>query len=479
MDVRGSFGIQLKIRAWRGDGGGRLATQRHLDDIEEMYFYRGDIPSIVVEYEGDLDLSALSRAFRLACSMYPVLRGRIVADGERLLLAADPTNDPIFETFEGGEDTMLEQTEKHPIDLSRNTSRLVVVQDKDRGFVFLQTSHALVDARAIRAIFERLWHLYSDIVDGETVEVASNHDLPPSPLEVLEDKWGDIDHLRQEVKYLKDRDVSALRYSTDHIDKYSSEKVMVDQRTGLMMVDEDRWWKFEFSQPETEALIHVARTTHVSVNGLLSGLILISQRSLAGPIGPVPMLLSTVVDMRDRLAPPVAATGSTNPLLFATATVIVDMNSSPFRVGQEIEMKTRAIIDSRHGLSCSNARGISAYHERHSFTSPMDRSLAFALFTNAGVEPDLPNPPRLLMRRSFFARTSPLPKAMTSLSRSRMKNATGRPHPLYTAWTARGRLTIEGVCPSNGFTQNNAERLRVTVGEEVRRLISGPHVSLR
>lgn len=350
-------------------------TRRYLDRYEVAHL--GAPTAFVVDLDGELDDSALAAAFGLLCVRHPALRGRVYHDGHGHVLDTRDGRHPPVRPQETGD---------YPREVARDwdAGRALSTVAVSRNRVALYLDHCVGDGRHMYALCQSLWRYYTDIVTGAKISVPSPRPLPPPPLAVLAERTGaDVGDPTRTPPI--GAALPALRY-----------------RRVLLTHD------------ETAALVANARAHGVSVYGLLAATAAAVQRN-----GTDPTTIWAVIDLRDRVDPPVGATDTTN---FASAATTEVTGSDLVGAAREVRAQVLAAIDTHapHRNMVTDAVGAS-------MTLPRP-PLAAAIVSNLGVVAEFVTPPGLTVT-GFRIRPY----------------GWGHPYPMYMASTYGGRLGVDMV----------------------------------
>lgn len=372
---------------------------RYLDRYEVAHL---DAPTaFVVDCVGDLDDSALAAAFALLCGQHPALAGRIRHDGYGHVL---DTRDGHRATFRpqwtGGGGYPRDVAEDW--DVSRSLSTLAVTRMSGRVRVALYLDHCVGDGKYMYALCESLWRFYGDIVTGAKLSVPPRR-VPPAPLAVLAERTGTSveDPTRTAPGHAP---MSTLRYR-----------------------------RVQLTEAETTALVTHARAHRVSVYGLLAAAVVAAQRART---------VWAVIDLRDRVDPPVGPTDTTN---FASATIVRVAGGDLIAVAHEVRTRVLAAIadGDPHRNVHDNTVGRDMARARP--------SLAAAIVSNLGAVPDLATPPGLTITDFRI-----------------WPYGWRHPAPMYMASTYGGRLGVDMVFRADVHDDDTADTLASTVTATLR-----------
>lgn len=382
-----------------------MALQRYLVGIEIQM--KGSAPSFAVEFRGTVHPAALSRAFELLYTHHPVLRGRIRRDDKGYLLYVPPNHHPELAILHGNERT-LQREAQSPWDITRAVAKLTLIRSETEGFIALRADHAIVDARSLGALFGELWRLYTDIVNGSDTSVDRGVSLPSSPTDLIRQRWGRIK-----------AEPSTTRTGTPR-------RVCEALRRRIVLTEYD-----------TTRLLAAARAQRTSVHALVCGAILVALRAHETQTEPAPMACRSVVDLRNRVRPPVGSTETTNFLGFHIAEVSVSENADPIIIGREVKKQLDNVIARRELLDMLDIRS-------SQLSTSLQQHLANVSITNAGVIPRLAQPADLAITDFLVLPPHKKKSAM---------------FPTYAAYTYDKQLSILCGYPSDFFTDEEVEEI--------------------
>lgn len=393
-----------------------MILERYLDELEESLIDPNLGEALIVECDGNVDNAVLNQAYQELYSRHPVLRARIRSVEQGHLLHVPAQHAPEFVVFDGDESIM-----RHEVDVLVNpecaVTRLVSIRCGRTHYVAIRFNHAIGDGRCMTALFDELWRLYTDIATGSDVSTNSETSLPVPPTSLLQQRWGRI-HLR--------------RSSTSHAAPGDGDMVELIQR------------RVRLTKKETVRLRAAASSHGTSIHGLLCGAILVSQRALAAVPGQALMMCHTVVDLRERVDPPVRATETTNFVQPHTAIVFVPASGNPIEVGIEIKTQLDSAIASRE-LSSATSR----------VETPLEQRLASVAVTNIGALPMFTLPAGLRVTDFVMTRPRRLPRRL-KLRR-----------PNYLIYTFEGRLNIYFLCSRDVFSSSDADEVVHRIREQL------------
>lgn len=378
-----------------------MALSRYLDRYETAHLHAPT--AFVIDCVGELNDSALATAFGLLCVQYPALRGNVRHDGYGHVLDATVGHRAEFRPS-------WTECDGYPRDVAggwdvtRSLSTLAVTRMRDRIRVALYLDHCVGDGRHLYALSEALWQHYADLAIGSKIALPAPRPLPSPPLTVLADRIGTT---RTEPT------------STSPVDAS-----LADLRHRRVLL----------TRTETAALVAFGRSNGVSVYGLLSAAVVTAQRDLLTTRAPT--TIWSVIDLRNRVDPPVGPTETTN---FGSAKIVelgLSTGDGLIPVARAVqdqilaalaaEEPQRSVLDDSVGQSMSHSRP----------------NLAGAIVSNLGVVPELVTPPGLDV---VDFRIWPY--------------GWRHPYPMYMASTYAGRLGLDMVFRADVHADDQADTL--------------------
>ncbi|MEV6561377.1 hypothetical protein AB0M22_37055 [Nocardia sp. NPDC051756] len=271
---------------------------RPLDPSELMFAGAGAYVGYAVEVSGRLDLAALSAAYAAVVRAYPVFGGRLEPsdDGGHVLVASTATPEISVVDDDSGH-LLIDQKFDQRVALSA----VCVVRDGDTASVTLLTHHSVADAYHSLAVLAELWSCYTDAVAGHSLERRVRG--YPASIEEL----------------LAERGVEKMTFP-DPAGQPAASTPAVDP-----VVDEHGWQsapqvsRCRLSAAETAALVELGHRECVTINGLVSAAVLLSEAEIR-ELPLTELLYLYPVDLRTRITPTAGLTDGTNLLGFANYT---------------------------------------------------------------------------------------------------------------------------------------------------------------
>lgn len=382
-----------------------MMAQRYLD-AHESADVRGagcHLRAFVLEFDGSIDMQILRHAYSLLCNKYPLLRACIRFEGEQYLLDAGSGRNFIF-LARNGDISVLMQEIDEDFDLSLGVARLILIQGESGGYVALHISHIFTDGRACWAILTNLWTIYTRLVEDGQVSVGGEEPLPQPMRELLRKRW-----------------------SAAQVPSSSSRQDGKTVAAGTV----GGYQRVRLCREETHGLISAAHALKTSVHALVSGAILLALRMNDERVGSIPMVCQSVIDLRNRVTPPVGPTEATNFFVKHHAELSVDRGADAVDVGREVKRQLDIALASPERLfePDSNLR-VERFLERGAVCTEV---------TNPGVVPNLTVPDGLRFTDFMW-----LGKIVLSV-------------PMHIVQTFDGRLSVTAQYPSHYRSQSDAD----------------------
>ncbi|WP_344494636.1 phthiocerol/phthiodiolone dimycocerosyl transferase family protein [Streptomyces enissocaesilis] len=376
-------------------------TERLLAPHEAAIAAAGVRVVLHCDVEGDVDETVLAQALDRLQECYPLLGGRIVTEaGNGPLVRIDATA-PKPELNRG---TDFDGEVSAPLAWDRTPLlRLTLLPASGGSRVVMTLPRAFVDATCYLAVHERLWALYAALATGRPLPVERVEPvLAPALDEVLSARFTD-GQLREFVAERARLDAQAAPALLPAL-AADNNGPGPDLSFGITTV--------EAGPDHCERLAQRARDTSLTLNALVSGVLLTSLRSvLPVPEGPVRMLCTTAVDMRRRLSPPLPAQVLQSAATTTSVRLDIDEHAHPVEVGQELNARLRADLDSG-----------AAAMELAAFPYMLDQHPPTLVITNVGTiaGPDLPKELRITNVRIAPLGHVPMLFAVVSRYRGRL-----------------------------------------------------------
>lgn len=381
-------------------------------------------PACSLRYEGALDIPLLEKSFRILSDRYAVLRSciRDGAGSQTLYLPSDHYPDLVRVT--GSREELLQRM-RYPQRIEHGVCRLIVADDRsagDRGWVALQINHAVMDGRTAQSLFAELWVIYTKLISGEKVSVESPFGLSRPPTDFVDDNLPLIRELLRGAP-----NPFSLAASKPEVGEFPHE-----QWIGLTV-------------EETSLLIAAARTLQTSVHALVCGSMLSSSRSRLSFPEPVPMQCCSIVDLRARARDPIGPLETANFSVWACVDVVVAPDDSPISIGRNVKQGLETTVAKKDSISARPA--VDKDVERQGYAHFLKIEV-----TNPGVIRPFSSPPDLRFIEFQWLH------AVANQYPVKSSNA------VYAVYTFNGQMTINGIFPSDLFSETDVE----CIGKDLR-----------
>ncbi|QIS16761.1 phthiocerol/phthiodiolone dimycocerosyl transferase family protein [Nocardia arthritidis] len=290
---------------------------RGLAPSEGLFARGGVFIGYSARVSGRLDPALLTSAFAAVVRAYPILGTRIeLGDGGYSFVVAD--GPPEVFVVEGDPESPLTGAR---FDQRIAVSALCVVRQGDSASVTVMLHHSVADTFHAMEIVRALWAAYGSLVEGRPV-LASVHPYP-GPVEELLAARG-ISKIAPPGT--AEKPVAAPEF-TDNDDPY---EIPVTSRCLLTVA-------------ETAALVEVGHRAEVTLHGLVSAAILLTEAEIRDlPISQLFYLYS--VDLRTRLTPPIGPAEGTNVLGLATYLPTPEAGGDPIAIARGIAESLRTAL---------------------------------------------------------------------------------------------------------------------------------------
>ncbi|MEU5365196.1 hypothetical protein ABZ354_17260 [Streptomyces sp. NPDC005925] len=392
--------------------------RRALTPTEEIYAAVEMYVGYTVRTVGRLDPEALRAAYQAVCRTYPQLASRL-EHGEEGPVLVECETCPDVQFSDGDLERPLVCAE---LDQHRSLSALDVVRDGDGASVTLVTHHSIADAPQSLAVLADLWSRYTDAVRGVPVETPRRP--YPRPLEDL----------------LAERGIHGVSSAGEGDSRPSPGKV--GQANGYAWPTLVRHVaQCRLTATETTALSELCHREHVTIHGLLSGVILLVEAETRDlPL--TDLVYRYTVDLRGRLTPRVGPAEGTNVLGGVVFRADDGIAPDAVTLGRAIGEQLRAGL--ADGSVQRSLLDMVAHHQRAD-AAPAPQpppGRAVVSMTNWGVVPPLRTPDDL--------------RATNFHSSSRRRVAPGDSAGVggYVVTTFGGRLGIDLAWPTRDAEQS-------------------------
>lgn len=284
---------------------------RALTPSETIHADKESYIGYTVHATGRLDLAALATAYEAVCRAHPQLAGKLEAGDESYFFAESGAL-PSIQVCDGDLDRPMTGVR---LDQWTALSALNVVRDGDDTSVCLLTHHGIADAHHSIDMLATLWSCYTDAVQGVTSDLAV-HPFPKSLEEVL-----------------AARGIQGTRPPAAPRPPAPPEPGRVAPARHVV--------QHRLTAAQTKALAELGHREGVTINGLLSGALLLVEAELRDrPV--TELMYRYTVNLRNHLTPPVGATEGTNILGGAGYVPTDDVGADAVAIGRAVGTRLRA-----------------------------------------------------------------------------------------------------------------------------------------
>ncbi len=301
---------------------------RKLSRSEEIFAETESFQGLAAQVKGPMDVDALSAAFEALLEAHPVLCGHLErgSDG-RHQIAVDDLLHPgidVVETDDSGASP--------PIHFDQNESlvHLRVTLRDGQTHPTLYIHHSLADGHHGFSLIEELFSYYTDLIRTGKINPVTIKPAPTSLEVVLAERA-----IQKQQRSGLERFMPAMFAYDLPPSRRAATDVKPASPLRVPMA------ACRLSKRETHDLIAFSRAHQLSLNGVLSAIILLAEWRLRGRTNiPVPYLYP--VDLRYVLSPPVSSTACTNALGIATYLAEIDHTTDVLGLARDIAETFRA-----------------------------------------------------------------------------------------------------------------------------------------
>lgn len=303
---------------------------RVLARSESMFVLAGATVAQNCYGTGTLDESAFTDAFAALVDMYPLLGGRIHMLRKGFEVRFEPNKQPVLTFFDVGDAEVGNYLMARRSALRvGHVCALRVYRSSEKFRVTFLLHHAIADADAALKYQEDLWMLYTECVHT-TKDLAEQRVIrTPRPI--------------------PDSSESLLR-ARGYTEPESGRMMDLTPAyrgpgwiwTAFRRRRAERG-RVRLSVEQTDRLLEMGRTNGVTLHGLVSAALLLTERELSGK-AELPVAISSYVNLRSRMEPPVAPAEGTNVLGMAEMILDVDQSSDALDLARQV------VADIRDGL---------------------------------------------------------------------------------------------------------------------------------
>ncbi|MDT5170172.1 MAG: phenolphthiocerol/phthiocerol/phthiodiolone dimycocerosyl transferase [Mycobacterium sp.] len=304
---------------------------RKLSRSEEIFAETESFVGLGADIKGHIDSDALSAAFDALLEAHPVLGAHLERgpDG-RHQLAVDDLLHPGIEVVQ-----IDDPAAESPLVRLNQSESLIQLRLDLRGReaqLTLYVHHSLADGHHEFSLVEELLSYYTDLICTGRIAPVTVQPAPDA-LEVVLAQRG----IQKQRRSGLERFMPAMFAYDLPPSRRAGSAVKPSAPVRVPMAG------CQLSERETRDLIALSRAHKVSLNGLLSAVLLMAEWRVRGRTNiPVPYLYP--VDLRYVLSPPLSATACTNPLGVATYLAEIDHTTDVVSLARDIVETYRADV---------------------------------------------------------------------------------------------------------------------------------------
>ncbi|MFG2719756.1 condensation domain-containing protein [Streptomyces sp. NPDC048416] len=325
-----------------------MTHQRPISPFESLYFLDlgaaalplYNMPAFVESLvRGRPDPELMRRALNLLTERHPILRCEVTSGEAGLSLRTRDRVEPPLVVLDGVEDTYAELINTRP-DWTESLLHAWLLTDGERSQVVLGVHHGVADGRSAFALLDEFWQYYTALAAGADLAPERREELSPAIDTRLAGSFPEAE---------LDALVEAIAQGADGIKPavLSTEGVGRPDRPAAarrFVVD-----RLEFDPQTTDAVVAAARTRGVTVNSLVTGLVLTAVRAqLAPEQGPLTLTCGHGVDLRTRLTPELPLSTVLNCITGLQTTLSVSHDDRPETVGREVADQVAGALAARN-----------------------------------------------------------------------------------------------------------------------------------
>ncbi|EFV12776.1 phthiocerol/phthiodiolone dimycocerosyl transferase family protein [Segniliparus rugosus] len=352
-------------------------ARRKLAPTEAIYRHNAITTIATAVGTGAFDIPALTAAFEALRKEYPVLVGRIEDSPEGPWFVQPEEPPPaIVRVLEGDPDALVVGPEA-TLDPTAGLVALRVVHGRGRFRMSLLIHHGVYDACGVVFLVWRLLTQYEAVLSSG-MPLPASPQQPPAPLEEVFEERG-----------IEQGPLSGL-------EKLLTLGPEAFQTAAPASRGAPRPVQVLLSVEETTRLRAAAKARGLSMHGAIVGTLLLVEYELAGRPEEIVVPVLTLVDVRDRIVPPLPPLDGSVMLGTAIGVVRVTAESDPFELGASIveqltEDLESGLVQQSHLHIPTLLTGIAQAQEKG--VAPVPAHMIS--LSNVGVIPTFPNLPGL------------------------------------------------------------------------------------
>jgi phenolphthiocerol/phthiocerol/phthiodiolone dimycocerosyl transferase len=311
------------------------STQRYLSVSESLSASSARPPIVAsLTVDGVIEPTILSRALAILAAQSPLLRSQIVRDDTGFLLRIIEDQVPTLTVHHGAEDTVLAEINT-PLQLDRQVVRTVLSHDGTNSTVTLAMDHSVTDGRLLANLMHKLLDNYTTLAAGDTPHQTSPEGLPPSLDSRLAGQFSD-----EEIATFITQTVARTEQSPPATLPTLAATGENATPSGFAVRN------ITFTAQATTDILTTSQKNGLPAHGLISGAVLAALRAQLEPATePLTLAVTSPVDLRDRLIPPVAPDAELCCSGVVTVLVTTPHPADPLALGRQITTQGYTALD--------------------------------------------------------------------------------------------------------------------------------------
>ncbi|MBV9010704.1 MAG: hypothetical protein JO272_01425 [Pseudonocardiales bacterium] len=382
------------------------STQRYLSVTESMFASIAGPPVVTsLAVDGAIEPTILGRALSTLAAQYPLLRGQIVRDDAGFLLRILEDQTPTLTIHHGTEDVALTEINT-PLRLDRQVARATLAGNGTTSTITLGMDHSVTDGGLLVALMYKLLDNYTTLAAGDTPQQTSPDDLPPSLDTMLAGQFSD-----EEIATF----ITQTAARTEHSPPATLPTLAAVRENATP--SDFAVHNITLTAQAMTDILTTAQKNGLPAHGLISGAILAALRAQLEPATePLTLALTSTVNLRDRLIPPLAPDAQLCCSGVVPVFVTTPHPADPLALGRQITTQLYTAID-----RCEPQKFILAWNRLNAVLRP-PTSVAIS---NLGQLDTPPTPPGIQVTANRFL--GPVPGSV----------------PLIWTHITDGRLTLD------------------------------------
>ncbi|MGV9285978.1 phthiocerol/phthiodiolone dimycocerosyl transferase family protein [Streptomyces sp. NPDC003719] len=317
-----------------------MPSQRPVSPFESVYFVdlgSAGLPlyGIPAFFEsvvrGRLDASLIRRALFLLAEHHPALRAEAVAGEAGPVLRVRDSVQPPLTVLEGLDESFAEVINSRP-DWSEGMLYAWLLTGGEHSQVVLGVHHGVSDARSGFALLHEFWRYYTALAAGADPAPRRRDALP----EAVDTRLA-ADFPEYEIDALADALAEGGGADAEDAEPVTLPADGAGRPGGTPGAHRFVLHRQEFDTHVTDALAGAARARGMTVNSIVSGLLMTAVREQLQPgDGPLPLVCGHAVDLRPRLTPELPRDVVVNCITGFQTPLTVTHGDDPTAVGRAV-----------------------------------------------------------------------------------------------------------------------------------------------